>query len=160
MIFMKAYHSFFCMFVWLASCMPEHDSPNPQASTSIKESKERGVFRFKLDTNKKTLTVDIQQIVIEEVWVEDIWYHDKSRHTNGKQIVIKVQNSDSMDTFLSTWGLGLAGTTYGISNGNISIHIDHDSVNISTLYLYEYPEKYNRRSRRIIDSLRLERSPQ
>lgn len=154
---MTVYGVFFGIFILLVCCIGEHNSPNPQASASINESRQRGVFRSQLSTSKNSLIVGNRKIEIDQIWIEDVWFHDVLRRSNRKQIVIKLQNPKDLDTFLAWWALGLPDVTYGSSNGNISIRMDQDTTDFYTLYLYKYEEMYNLNSRKVIDSLTVEK---
>jgi hypothetical protein len=140
-----------------SSCLHSHDSPDPQASSSVDESLKKGVYNYRLDLSSDRITVNNSTIHITDIWKEDTWFHGNGRSvaTNGnKQIIIRINPPDALEEFSSEWSMGVPGSNSGISNGNIRIRLGEDSLKAYTIYVYKYQEKYNIRSKIVIDSLK------
>jgi hypothetical protein len=73
----------------LASCIDDTKTGMHKNSQSIKESKENGVFRQVLNTNKSIIKVgDNKTDSIEQIWLEDAWTYE----TEKGSIVVKKDN--------------------------------------------------------------------
>ncbi len=150
-------------------CVFDNRTGSPEISTSIKDSKQNGLFKYKYYFPKKEIRInDTINFIIEDAWLEKTWYYDLEKcHNklivpNNYQLVIKIKDFGINSFYNEIWDLRLLKSKQyvdaeenGIGIRNMDIENDTIELIVSTYKIPFHERTFNNIEGKAIDTLKI-----